>query len=842
MADNLVATGIELDTRLMVRAIEQAERRLNALEQQVDRTGKTAKGAERDFLKFAAGAAAAFGAFSAARSATRFIFETNVQFQQLGARLESITGSARGAEAAFNLITQFAVETPFAVQGLTSAFTTLQAVGIEPTKDMLRDLGNFASAMGGNIEDFISAIAKSAMGETTQLRERFFQVIRSEGDQMFVTFRGVEYQMDRTFQGVVDGFRRISQANFAGAMDKQMKTLAGSISNLEDAAALAAKEVGEQGLNAAINDLTQELTDAIQKNDEFARSLGENLAAGVRVSGEAIMLMLEHVDEIVAAMKVLVAVGAGAAMATVVARVIALGNAFLATGGAAALMGASLTALGGPFGILLGVLTASAAAVLLFGQDAKDAAPNLRSFRTEIEEINKALADLTETEARAHASRIAEHMQQIGAAAAANMRRIKELEAERTPKVEFGRGGLAKLQVPAKSTEMTQEERDLRAANAMYAEQITLLQGVFVASHQRAGDAAAEGAARQGAAAAKLAEEFQKLMQGLEEQRLELEQGKRAAFDYKMELDGFSPAQRKAALEVWDAIQALDAKKKADEEAAKATERSRESVERTIEALYQQNIELTKGEEALLRYTLAQQGAQKSDIDRAISLHRQNEIQRKRNEAEENARRKREDEARARLQSETDQLAQSADRMAGEVTDAFESWVTGSEKALKAVSDMVSGVLLEMTRLAIQRSITEPLFAMFTDLLGSAFGSSLPSAAPVPKVAPVPSVGTPHIGPITRVTGRAMGGPIDMGRPYIVGERGPELVVPRSSGTVIPNGAGGVVLHQVVNFNIQALDAPAVDDLLRSRKATIAGVVADAARESTGFRAALTRG
>ena len=34
---------------------------------------------------------------------------------------------------------------------------------------------------------------------------------------------------------------------------------------------------------------------------------------------------------------------------------------------------------------------------------------------------------------------------------------------------------------------------------------------------------------------------------------------------------------------------------------------------------------------------------------------------------------------------------------------------------------------------------------------------------------------------------RATGGPIQQGRPYWVGERGPELIVPNSSGTVIPN-------------------------------------------------------
>lgn len=40
------------------------------------------------------------------------------------------------------------------------------------------------------------------------------------------------------------------------------------------------------------------------------------------------------------------------------------------------------------------------------------------------------------------------------------------------------------------------------------------------------------------------------------------------------------------------------------------------------------------------------------------------------------------------------------------------------------------------------------------------------------------------------VAPRAAGGPITPGRAYLVGEKGPEIVVPRASGTVLPNGAG----------------------------------------------------
>lgn len=52
---------------------------------------------------------------------------------------------------------------------------------------------------------------------------------------------------------------------------------------------------------------------------------------------------------------------------------------------------------------------------------------------------------------------------------------------------------------------------------------------------------------------------------------------------------------------------------------------------------------------------------------------------------------------------------------------------------------------------------------------------------------------------------RADGGPVSGGKPYVVGERGPELFVPGSSGTVIPNknmsAGGGTTVVQNINIS-----------------------------------------
>jgi hypothetical protein len=56
---------------------------------------------------------------------------------------------------------------------------------------------------------------------------------------------------------------------------------------------------------------------------------------------------------------------------------------------------------------------------------------------------------------------------------------------------------------------------------------------------------------------------------------------------------------------------------------------------------------------------------------------------------------------------------------------------------------------------------------------------------------------------------KATGGPVSANRPYIVGERGPELFVPGSSGGIVPNGAmmGGMTVAPVYNIDARGATA-----------------------------------
>ena len=70
-------------------------------------------------------------------------------------------------------------------------------------------------------------------------------------------------------------------------------------------------------------------------------------------------------------------------------------------------------------------------------------------------------------------------------------------------------------------------------------------------------------------------------------------------------------------------------------------------------------------------------------------------------------------------------------------------------------------------------------------------------------------------GSIGKIFGFANGGNPPVNRPSIVGERGPELFVPRTAGTIVPNGGfGGQTVNTAVTYNIQAVDASSFRSLI----------------------------
>jgi phage-related minor tail protein len=89
----------------------------------------------------------------------------------------------------------------------------------------------------------------------------------------------------------------------------------------------------------------------------------------------------------------------------------------------------------------------------------------------------------------------------------------------------------------------------------------------------------------------------------------------------------------------------------------------------------------------------------------------------------------------------------------------------------------------------------------------------------------------------------AEGGTPPVGKPSVVGENGPELFIPKSAGTILPNGVmpqsqqqtpQPIINNTYVTNNIQAVDAKSVAQLFAENRKSLFGAVTQAKRELPG--------
>ena len=77
----------------------------------------------------------------------------------------------------------------------------------------------------------------------------------------------------------------------------------------------------------------------------------------------------------------------------------------------------------------------------------------------------------------------------------------------------------------------------------------------------------------------------------------------------------------------------------------------------------------------------------------------------------------------------------------------------------------------------------------------------------------------------------AQGGAVGKGRPVMVGERGPELFIPNSSGQITQNARGIGGGSAVINFNINTIDSRGFDQALIENRGTITSIINNALTE-----------
>lgn len=127
--------------------------------------------------------------------------------------------------------------------------------------------------------------------------------------------------------------------------------------------------------------------------------------------------------------------------------------------------------------------------------------------------------------------------------------------------------------------------------------------------------------------------------------------------------------------------------------------------------------------------------------------------------------------------------------------DALFGVISGTMSASQAFSSMVKSILADIAKLMIRQSIVSPLAGLISGSLGSFFGGSVTTGTT--------STGLMSFDGVGYGGGRALGGDVNAGTSYLVGERGAEIFTPSMNGAIIPNGTMGQTNNVVVNVNME---------------------------------------
>ena len=231
-------------------------------------------------------AAAGIGLSISAVAFVKNVATIRGSFQQLEQSFQTLLGNEEQADSLMKQLVKTAAVTPLDLQGVARGAKQLLAYGVEADKvnDKLVQLGDIAAGMGLSI-DYITTLygttiskahmdtmdLKQFMGQGIAIDQAIAEVMRVTKEEVpklvtagQVTSDIVEKAINQLASG--DG-------KFAGMMANQAKTIAGQISNIQDALDMMFNDIGKNS-EGAISDVLSAISYLVENYQE----VGEKLA------------------------------------------------------------------------------------------------------------------------------------------------------------------------------------------------------------------------------------------------------------------------------------------------------------------------------------------------------------------------------------------------------------------------------------------------------------------------------------------------------------------------------------------------------------------------------------
>lgn len=223
---------------------------------------------------------------------------------------------------------------------------------------------------------------------------------------------------------------------------------------------------------------------------------------------------------------------------------------------------------------------------------------------------------------------------------------------------------------------------------------------------------------------------------------------------------------------------------------------------------------------------------------------------------------------RAELTAETDQWAEAnrqladelskiGDKVVAEVAASFgefavqlsrgESAADGFAASIGQLGEqLIELVLRQLVATAVSLALLAalsgnfPLAAYYFAIAGAALAVSAAVGAARRETGNVDERETGGVsgtsGPQSRLAARERGGPVQRGQAYLVGERGPEIVVPESAGAVIPNSGLRAMGEKTPDVTVVMNVPPNVGPAVRAEILNARGLLRDSAAAGVAQR------
>ena len=257
ITDKAQASGKKVDSAFS-EASSGATSSMKKIGAEAERQAETMNDAFSSAASSIGKAMAAMGIAATLQEFGAKVMQVRGEFQKLEVAFEVMLGSAEKADALMQQLTQTAATTPFDLQGVANGAKQLLAYGTaaEDVNDTLVRLGNLAAGLSIPLGDLVMLYG------TTQTQGRLFtQDLRQFmgrgiplARELAKQFGVAESEVGELVTAGKVGFPEVEKAiramtseggQFAGLMEKQSKTIAGQISNIEDSIDTMFNEIGK---------------------------------------------------------------------------------------------------------------------------------------------------------------------------------------------------------------------------------------------------------------------------------------------------------------------------------------------------------------------------------------------------------------------------------------------------------------------------------------------------------------------------------------------------------------------------------------------------------------------